>query len=792
MAVYKADILDIELNTGNIARSFICHNIGKDDTKADRFGVRVYRDGEPESLSGCSIQGYMMRPNGTNLAITGSNTGVSGNEAWVDLPQAAYDYEGQFCLALKLIGGGVTGTIRIIDGMINNTFVDDALVPMQSVPTYQEILAVYDQMVAAKNGSVRFDQSQSLTETQKSVARMNIDAARDSDVSDLKSSISDSQGNIIPSAELESAIDEVVGAETYVKGFKLDSTGNLVADANCCVSDYIPISAGINADFYTGTSTTTLISVLYQADKTTIVEWYGVTNAEHRKINPLPANTAYARMTFLAGYNAKIIKTGDASTVYYDSSIRAGGELGNIKAEIQNIESEQEAIKTRLTALKNTGYANYTEGYWLDWHGYILENDAYCLSERIYIPGGTPIRFWCGESTDSICLVEYAADGTQIDTWGNVTHEYRDVVSLKSNTAFVRLSFVKGYKAKIGLANTPYVSSIVFYEANDNIGGALEKVPNYYFNNLYLQNKVEHINRLLRGCASNGDGFIFITDMHWGLNAKISPSLIDYIVKRTTINKVFDGGDRYDGYWPEPSDMVMQAMGGKSNYYPVVGNHEFLRNATNSDVFASAYMHLSGDVIWGKVNEFYYYFDNPEQKIRYICLQSFYENAAHDGSGAIPQYSSDELTWFENVALNVQSGWTILIFTHCAITGNDATKTATIPSSGSYGQLISIIENYTGNGEIACIIQGHFHWDYITNLPTSGIPVVVTTCDKYDFYNEPALADEQRTPGTIDEQAFDVVILDKENRKLSFIRIGDKAVLNGGSGEEVEIREVEY
>ena len=113
MAVYKADILDIELNTGNIARSFLCHNIGKDDTKADRFGVRVYRDGEAVSLSGCSIQGYMMRPNGTNLAITGSDTGVSGNEAWVDLPQAAYDYEGQFCLALKLIGGGVTGTVRI-------------------------------------------------------------------------------------------------------------------------------------------------------------------------------------------------------------------------------------------------------------------------------------------------------------------------------------------------------------------------------------------------------------------------------------------------------------------------------------------------------------------------------------------------------------------------------------------------------------------------------------------------------------------------------------------------------
>ena len=187
MAVYKADILDIELNTGNIARSFLCHNIGKDDTKADRFGVRVYRDGVAESLSGCSIQGYMMRPNGTNLAITGSNTGVSGNEAWVDLPQAAYDYEGQFCLALKLIGGGVTGTVRIIDGMINNTFVSDAVAPTAAVPTYQEILSVYDQMVEAKAGSVRFDTDQTLTTAQMTQARDNIEAASESDVNDLKS-----------------------------------------------------------------------------------------------------------------------------------------------------------------------------------------------------------------------------------------------------------------------------------------------------------------------------------------------------------------------------------------------------------------------------------------------------------------------------------------------------------------------------------------------------------------------------------------------------------------------------
>lgn len=204
MAVYKADILDVELNTGNIARSFLCHNIGKDDQKADRFGVRCFRDGEPVSLSGVSIQGFMLRPNGSHFHIHGSaNTGVSGNEAWVDLPQEAYDYEGKFCLALKLIGGEVTGTIRIIDGMVNNTFVDGAVAPTAAVPTYQEILSVYDQMVAAKAGSVRFDTDQTLTAAQKTQARGNIEAASESDVADLKSALTAVDPMLYPGQEIE-------------------------------------------------------------------------------------------------------------------------------------------------------------------------------------------------------------------------------------------------------------------------------------------------------------------------------------------------------------------------------------------------------------------------------------------------------------------------------------------------------------------------------------------------------------------------------------------------------------
>ena len=148
MSIKKKDIVNINLNTGNIYRSFLNHSIGAADSEADCFGIRVFRDNEPVDLSGCSCYGYFRNNNGENIAITAAGT-VDGNVAYITLPQACYNYEGQFCLAIKLIGGGVTGTMRIIDGMVDNTHTGSAIAPTETVPTYTEILSVYDEMVAA-------------------------------------------------------------------------------------------------------------------------------------------------------------------------------------------------------------------------------------------------------------------------------------------------------------------------------------------------------------------------------------------------------------------------------------------------------------------------------------------------------------------------------------------------------------------------------------------------------------------------------------------------------------------
>ena len=146
MAIYHEDIVDIDLANGNIHRSFAKHSIGSGDVAANRFGIRVLRAGVAVALLGVTCQGYFHNANGENIALTSHGT-VSGNVAYVTLPQACYNVEGNFTLSIKLVGDGVTGTMRIVDGVVDNTGTSGAVAPTGAVPTYQEVLALYEDVL---------------------------------------------------------------------------------------------------------------------------------------------------------------------------------------------------------------------------------------------------------------------------------------------------------------------------------------------------------------------------------------------------------------------------------------------------------------------------------------------------------------------------------------------------------------------------------------------------------------------------------------------------------------------
>jgi hypothetical protein len=209
MAVYKKDIVAIELNSGNVHRSFLQHSLGKSDKNANHFGIRVFRGGEPVDLSDVSVQGFFKDPQGTNIAITSGNI-VGGNQAEVVLPQACYNYEGQFSLAIKLVGGGVTGTMRIVDGMIDNTNTGSAVAPTGAVPTYQEVLASYDAAIAAVDD----------VNEMKSTMFLDLDALykgeyKEYNASIIEGGLNTSGGNLNNSARARTTYTEIVPGDTY-------------------------------------------------------------------------------------------------------------------------------------------------------------------------------------------------------------------------------------------------------------------------------------------------------------------------------------------------------------------------------------------------------------------------------------------------------------------------------------------------------------------------------------------------------------------------------------------------
>ena len=145
MALYKEDMVDIEMNTGVIHRSFLTRTIGEGDKLANRFGVNAYRNGAAENLGG-SCTGHFIRADGGTVAVTGV---VSGNTAYVELPQACYAVEGQFTLAIKVTAGDTTSTLRIVDGVVSNTDTGTAVDPGTIVDSIDDLIDDIEAAVAS-------------------------------------------------------------------------------------------------------------------------------------------------------------------------------------------------------------------------------------------------------------------------------------------------------------------------------------------------------------------------------------------------------------------------------------------------------------------------------------------------------------------------------------------------------------------------------------------------------------------------------------------------------------------
>ena len=472
-------------------------------------------------------------------------------------------------------------------------------------------------------------------------------------------------------------------------------------------------------------------------------------------------NIAYVRMQY---------RVGSAGTANVDLDDFTGVDLLEIrKRKIKSDEIEdvikQDNVLYYQDSVTVTGSATYVYKNIFEYTGGIHVGDIFAIKAES-ITGAT--------IDDQHAYVTYLYNGdTLIREWTDTLTIRDSDIANGANKILFRLYPAKGTALPSGSATYTNLYILKGYETGYEITGTLKNavvntiddnkytVPAYYMANDYLANKARRINELGSTCD---DVFGFITDIHWYFNTQNSPLLLYYLSEKCQIPRVFVGGDVADGaiqgidFWHK----IKNCYGKTHN---VVGNHDIMHNTTMKQLYY--WFDSNKDDQIGNAFEHYWYVDNVQTKIRYITLCAFkYVNGSlREG------FYEDQISWFQNTALNVPDGYDVIVFSHFF-----KKRTWALHGANDIDSIIGSFNSDTSNhGKVLCLLEGHTHWDSLFLL-NCNVPITVTTSDTYLLQLDDRV--DLRRPNTQSEQAFDVVAINRDAKTITLVRIGAKAECN--------------
>lgn len=315
----------------------------------------------------------------------------------------------------------------------------------------------------------------------------------------------------------------------------------------------------------------------------------------------------------------------------------------------------------------------------------------------------------------------------------------------------------------------------------------VQRLPSYY--NVYLDGRAKEILQA-KDQMEDCEAFFWITDIHWepDLNARRAPAMIRYLATKTGIDKILNGGDTGNSsvICSNAIDRLRDAIG-SDRVYTVNGNHEMNDASRYECPYERAHKVLRGHcegIVYGDKNKSYFFFENAENKVRYIGLSTYglfinnhYKN----------DYTEEQLQWFTETALNVEKGWTVVVFTHALYVVDPYTNSCNVLSQ----LFVDAIDYYQGNGKIACVLMGDSHIDRV-HIGKTGVPYIISQCDRTEPYHGDI--NVPRVSGTISENHFEVVLIDKKKQEVRLYSIGSDARdgVEDEVGEMVNLRVLNY
>lgn len=342
------------------------------------------------------------------------------------------------------------------------------------------------------------------------------------------------------------------------------------------------------------------------------------------------------------------------------------------------------------------------------------------------------------------------------------------------------------YATGNGYINEASLPSEYTDEAIENL---VRPYPAYYES--YIEGKLQSFYDVNKVNSRQSDSFVFITDIHLGRNMMQSPKLIEGIMQRSVISKVFFGGDipysqvatraELYQYWRQflefynrinPLGMLFNVRGNHewNNY---VQDEEAWIDLPKSEIYATLMDKYNPNLLvhQGDNMEYpcYYYVDNSHAKIRYIILDGSGNNAVVEGNYA-------QGAWLKNTLNETPAGYDVIVFSHIALT--DVVWTTPI---ADYMYLLKQANSRQGDFvncqcTVKAVFSGHSHYDF--QNWDGDILCIVTNCDYYGdaaYYpvNDVSSSSVRWGYGhTVLEQSFDVCNIDFGNNVINLIKIG--------------------
>ena len=317
----------------------------------------------------------------------------------------------------------------------------------------------------------------------------------------------------------------------------------------------------------------------------------------------------------------------------------------------------------------------------------------------------------------------------------------------------------------------------------------LAKLPSYYES--YLEQKLVTIRKRISEAGNSGVSFAFISDIHYDNdklnNARNSPILLREINKRTPINLMICGGDLITyangskDAGLELEQEVINDFRSKSNMLTLwaVGNHEF-NNPGNDPSLIDQQLSLAEIYPTIIQNNFYieksdtsgaYYFDDKRDKVRFLFAACTFDSQIEDAS----------ITWLMEKLPDTPADYDIVLISHLGIYYNSSSSTYTGPVN-AFKPILQALQAYKNHqsfsynektydftaktGTVLGAFLGHYHID--GKGTWYDIPCFIITTDSL---NQKA-GSLTREIGTITEQAFDIVTIDRSEKTIYCTRIG--------------------